>query len=856
MRFESWPAFQDHVAPASIRSLERADGFVDVLAPSSWPNARVEAWVDWAQALPDDFPDRDWPSELSPERPYDPLLAQGPDRHARRVAAWGWALGRFDRPHDAAAFAADLVALMAGGLVAPGPALAFGVRAHPADPARAPATRFADISTLRATTRRAPPALDAVAKAVTHCVGDGAACADPARNPALARAAWNAREAGFAQSEIADAIALAAGGEDGRGDLGDPAVGIFVADRDALVARDGAAALAARAGWRDGGFTLTFSPEDAEALLLARAAPRASINVAALSGDDDLLAAARTLALALDIENSAGFCPDAQSAYLRRQHRPRAIVLAGVAERLVADGVDYDSDAARAMAARLFALVGQAAPAVIIDDPELALRAGGTALGVDPWRGPRTQAESADGATLAVVAEAALRGLSRLGLDLDAARRHLLGHRTLDEAPFVNRVTLGAKGFTDLEIAAVEAALPTADSLATAFAPSVVGVGFVRDVLGASESALSDPAFDTLAAAGFTQQEIAAAQAYALGSDTLSDAAFAPAHVRGVFAGADQRSLDARLAMLAAVQPHVTGPAPAIIDLAFSASPDDAARAQALAAARGVRALELRRAPAPANFRLDLPALSAPQRHACDDAPTERREAPGAETIRERVVERLVEIARNRRKLPDRRKGYIQKASVGGHKVYLHTGEYEDGELGEIFIDMHKEGAAFRSLMNNFAIAISIGLQYGVPLDEFVDAFILTRFDPAGPVTGNDSIRSATSILDYVFRELGVSYLGRADLANVDPGEFHADGLGGGQGEEPQPISRFISKGFSRGATPDNLVFLPLPARPPGGAVAADVCPACGDDALVRKGQARICQTCGRRQDKLGDAEG
>ena len=123
----------------------------------------------------------------------------------------------------------------------------------------------------------------------------------------------------------------------------------------------------------------------------------------------------------------------------------------------------------------------------------------------------------------------------------------------------------------------------------------------------------------------------------------------------------------------------------------------------------------------------------------------------------------------NARRLPHRRKSYTQKAIVGGHKVYLHTGEYEDGRLGEIFIDMHKEGAAFRSLMNNFAIAISVGLQYGVPLEEFVEAFTFTRFEPAGPVIGNDSIKSATSVLDYIFRELGVSYLGRTDLAHVVP---------------------------------------------------------------------------------------
>ncbi len=182
----------------------------------------------------------------------------------------------------------------------------------------------------------------------------------------------------------------------------------------------------------------------------------------------------------------------------------------------------------------------------------------------------------------------------------------------------------------------------------------------------------------------------------------------------------------------------------------------------------------------------------------------------------ERIVERVVERERTRRKLPDRRKGYIQKAAVGGHKVYLHTGEYEDGELGEIFIDMHKEGAAFRSLMNNFAIAVSLGLQYGVPLDEFVDAFVYTRFEPAGPVAGNDRVRSATSILDYLFRELGVSYLGRDDLASA-PDALTADGLGGGvadetaaNDEEAVPASRFISRGYSRGAAPDNLLVLPL----------------------------------------------
>ena len=162
-----------------------------------------------------------------------------------------------------------------------------------------------------------------------------------------------------------------------------------------------------------------------------------------------------------------------------------------------------------------------------------------------------------------------------------------------------------------------------------------------------------------------------------------------------------------------------------------------------------------------------------------------------ATVIAEKVVERIIvkeAVRSHREKLPQRRKGYTQKAMVGGHKVYLRTGEYDDGSLGEIFIDMHKEGAGFRAMMNNFAIAVSVGLQYGVPLEEFVDAFTFTRFEPAGMVQGNDSIKNATSILDYVFRELAVSYLDRTDLAHVQPQGARFDDLGGGERETQAPV--------------------------------------------------------------------
>jgi ribonucleoside-diphosphate reductase alpha chain len=224
----------------------------------------------------------------------------------------------------------------------------------------------------------------------------------------------------------------------------------------------------------------------------------------------------------------------------------------------------------------------------------------------------------------------------------------------------------------------------------------------------------------------------------------------------------------------------------------------------------------------------------------------------------------VVERERARRKLPDRRKGYIQKAAVGGHKVYIHTGEYEDGELGEIFIDMHKEGAAFRSLMNNFAIAISIGLQYGVPLDEFVDAFVFTRFEPAGRVTGNDSIKSATSILDYIFRELGVSYLDRDELANAETETQNADDLGDGKPDEGEPCPPPASSPRDSRAVPRRTIWSSCPsarrrARRQGRAAAnseAVACPACGDFSLQQRGAAWVCDTCGAAPALKGGDQG
>tara|TARA_B100000686_G_scaffold348379_1_gene439295 strand:+ start:413 stop:1213 length:801 start_codon:yes stop_codon:yes gene_type:complete len=163
----------------------------------------------------------------------------------------------------------------------------------------------------------------------------------------------------------------------------------------------------------------------------------------------------------------------------------------------------------------------------------------------------------------------------------------------------------------------------------------------------------------------------------------------------------------------------------------------------------------------------------------------------------------------NRSKMPDRRKGYIQKVTIGNHKIYLHTGEYDDGKVGEIFIDMNKEGELVKALMNNFAIAISLGLQYGVPLEEFVDAFIETKFEPSGEITGNDRILSASSILDYIFRELAISYLGREDLAHTPLINTNSNEITTNEDDTFLKLVKDItSKGFIRNNYKNKLVDL------------------------------------------------
>ena len=262
-------------------------------------------------------------------------------------------------------------------------------------------------------------------------------------------------------------------------------------------------------------------------------------------------------------------------------------------------------------------------------------------------------------------------------------------------------------------------------------------------------------------------------------------------------------SVESHIRMMAAAQPFISGAISKTINMPNDATVEDCKNAYMLSWKLALKANALYRDGSKLSQPLNSQLLADDEDEA-EDAVAEivaKPAAARAEAVAERIVERIIERAvRERERMPNRRKGYTQKAIVGGHKVYLRTGEYDDGRLGEIFIDMHKEGAAFRALMNNFAIAISLGLQYGVPLEEYVEAFTFTRFEPAGFVQGNEAIKNATSILDYVFRELAISYLGRNDLAHVNPDEIGSTVIGSGesQGKAPAPEAA-VSHGLVRG---------------------------------------------------------
>ena len=470
---------------------------------------------------------------------------------------------------------------------------------------------------------------------------------------------------------------------------------------------------------------------------------------------------------------------------------------------------------------------------------------------------------------------------------------YAVGHGTLETAPFINHETLKEKGFTEKELSILESNLKNVFDIRFSFNIFTLGKEFCTDVLNFSEEQLNDFNFNMLSELGFSSKEIDEANTYCCGTMTLEEAPHIKDEHLSVFDCANPcgkigkrfLSTESHIKMMAAAQPFISGAISKTINMPNDASVDDCMEAYLMSWKLGTKANALYRD----GSKLSQPLASK----LVEDVEDEEEEIMSKPTpieqtiaIAQQAAQQAVYGARN--KVPDRRKGYIQKAIVGGHKVYLHTGEYEDGTLGEIFIDMHKEGAFLRSLMNNFAIAISIGLQYGVPLEEYVEAFTFTRFDPSGVVQGNNRIKNSTSILDYVFRELAVSYLGRNDLAHTDSSDVDFS-LGAGAEEGAlkknqipwKIVKKMSSQGFLRGQTSENLMvvnssnnassYSESPKVEQGASVTpdaiksstssdpmaskvqvarmmgyeGDACPECSAFTLVRNGTCLKCDSCG-----------
>ena len=495
---------------------------------------------------------------------------------------------------------------------------------------------------------------------------------------------------------------------------------------------------------------------------------------------------------------------------------------------------------------------------------------------------------------------AALEALGYGSAQIEEIVAYAVGHASLGNCPGINHAALVGHGFGPRELQKVDAALASAFDIRFVFNQWTLGEDFCKGTLGIPAEKLGDPSFDLLRHLGFSRAQIDAANDHVCGTMTLEGAPFLKPEHYAVFdcanacgkKGTRYLSVDSHIRMMAAAQSFISGAISKTINMPNSATIEDALAAYELSWSLGIKANALYRD----GSKLSQPLASALVED--DDEAAEVLETGSAQekatVIAEKIVERIIvkeAVRSSREKLPARRKGYTQKAIIGGHKVYLRTGEYDDGKLGEIFIDMHKEGAGFRAMMNNFAIAVSVGLQYGVPLEEFVDAFTFTRFEPAGMVQGNDSIKNATSILDYIFRELAVSYLDRTDLAHVKPSGAAFDDLGDGETEgrnvaavsdekskSLEMLRQISSTGYLRKRLPQELMVLQggasvmavasgmsearasfqaasvetvttvsmdMRAKAKMQGYEGDPCGECGNYTLVRNGTCMKCNTCG-----------
>jgi len=484
----------------------------------------------------------------------------------------------------------------------------------------------------------------------------------------------------------------------------------------------------------------------------------------------------------------------------------------------------------------------------------------------------------------------ALHALGYNKASIESILQYALGSETLEGSPDISIQALKEKGFGDESIAKIESALKSAFSLESCFSPHLLGPEAMAS-LGVSESEYGDPSFSLLVWLGYSPEEIERAELFSCGTMGLEGAPGLKEVDLSVFDTATPsgkkgtRSIDwkAHIAMMSAVQPFVTGAISKTINMPNTVSSEEVKAAYMLAWKAMLKSIALYRdgsklsqplsalSPGVDMIADSIVALQTGSLEDNEDAAAPAQPAP-EKSMMEPELPGMPQSPRGLRKsLPNRRKGYTQKAKIAGHSVFLRTGEYEDGSVGEIFLDMHKEGAAFRSILNSFAIAVSLGLQYGVPLEEYIDAFTFTKFEPNGVVQGHDYIKMATSVLDYIFRDLAISYQNRHELGQIKPEDLvstamqskssdseHKSAFENGRSNHPsKPVQTIVSSpAASPSFTPSRNELSPAQAAPLSPSIKSmrtarqkgyegDPCPACGNLTLVRNGTCLKCETCG-----------
>ncbi len=455
----------------------------------------------------------------------------------------------------------------------------------------------------------------------------------------------------------------------------------------------------------------------------------------------------------------------------------------------------------------------------------------------------------AGGGYFKIVNQSVHKALERLGYtsaQIDDIEHYCKGHGTLAGSPTINRQWLKSRGFTDDKIEVVESQLETVFDIRFAFNKWILGEDFCA-ALGFTDDQLEDPDFDMLQALGATAQDAEQANDYVCGTMTIEGAPHLKLEHLAVFDCAStcgRKGLRyikhmAHVRMMSSVQPFISGAISKTVNMPGSATTVEIGEVFQAAWLQMVKAITVYRDGSKLSQPLNISSFQDLDEVIMLGTEESLDETKGPKEVQERIVERVYHRS-ERRMLPKRRKGYIREAYVGGHKVFLRTGEYEDGALGEIFIDMYKEGASFKGLLNCFAVLASKALQYGMPLEELVDSFTFTRFEPAGAVQGHNAIKNSTSILDYVFRSIGYDYLGRKDFVHVKAVDEVLESNGDNGHTQVVEPSLAVHLEADSSVTRKSQVYQ---AKVQG--YTGEQCENCGSMRVKQNGTCKVCDDCG-----------